>query len=149
MKGFDVTSLNIIRIFRYRLHGVFALRWLAVLLVHCGLLTTVQGASRFWTGSVNGNFNTGPNWVGGAAPVAGDDLIFQPNNLVSRTFVTNDFSPNRAFGSVTFQGSNYFLRGNPILLTNGINSLTQAGTNHIDADVDVRASQPWEATGSL
>src|SRR5207245_11324991 len=36
-----------------------------------------------------------------------------------------------------------------ILVTNGISSLTSVGTNHIDADVDVRASQPWEATGTL
>src|SRR2546423_14339393 len=74
-------------------------------------LPSVDGATKFWTGAVNGNFSTGPNWVGSAAPVAGDDLVFQPNNLVTRFFVTNDFSPNRGFGSMTFQGSNYFARG--------------------------------------
>lgn len=63
--------------------------------------------------------------------------------------MTNDFSPNRAFTSILFQGSNYFVRGNAILVTNGINSINPVGPNTIDADVDVRASQPWEASGSL
>src|SRR5262245_12524447 len=77
-------------------------------------------ANKLWTGSANGNFNNLNNWSPSGVPAAGDDLTFQPNNLVSRLLVTNDFSPNRAFNSVTIQGSNYFVRGNPLLLTNGI-----------------------------
>lgn len=106
-----------------------------------------RAASRFWDGSANGNFSTAANWVGGVAPVAGDDLVFQAG--VTQLLVTNNFSPNRAFNSVLFQGSNYFVRGNAILVTNGISSINPAGANHIDADVDVRASQPWEASGAL
>jgi autotransporter-associated beta strand protein len=104
-------------------------------------------ASRFWDGSVNGNFNTAGNWAGNVVPVAGDDLVFQAG--VTRLLVTNDFSPNRAFNTITFQGSNYFVRGNPIFLTNGMLSLNPVGANHIDADVQVRASQFWEAQGPL
>jgi autotransporter-associated beta strand protein len=104
-------------------------------------------ASRFWDGSANGNFSTAANWVGSVAPVAGDDLVFQTG--VTRLLVTNDFAPNRAFNSVLFQGSNYIVRGNAILVTNGINSINPVGVNRIDADVDVRASQPWEAQGAL
>jgi fibronectin-binding autotransporter adhesin len=105
-------------------------------------------APRLWNGNVNGNFNNAGNWVGGAVPQPGDDLIFQPPP-VTRLLVTNDFSPNRAFNSITFQGSNYFVRGNPILLTNGMTSDNAVGANHIDTDVEVRASQRWEATGPL
>jgi len=76
-------------------------------------------------------------------------VVFQPNGVVTRLLATNNFSPNRAFNSVLFQGSNYFVRGNAILVTNGINSVNPAGPNTIDADVDVRGTQPWEATGSL
>ena len=60
---------------------------------------------------------------------------FRTTSLVSRFLVTNDFSPNRAFSSITFQGSNYFVRGNAILLTNGMLSVNPAGANHIDTDV--------------
>jgi autotransporter-associated beta strand protein len=108
-----------------------------------------RAASRFWDGSVNGNFSTAGNWVGSVAPVAGDDLVFQPNDLVSRFLVTNDFSPNRAFNSIAIEGSNYFIRGNAIFVTNGITTANTVGTNRIDADVDVRGPQAWEATGAL
>lgn len=108
----------------------------------------LHGAPRLWNGNVNGNFNNIGNWVGGVVPQPGDDLIFQPPP-VTRLLVTNDFSDSRAFNSITFQGSNYFVRGNPIRLTNGIISDNTVGANHIDADVEVRASQRWEATGPL
>jgi autotransporter-associated beta strand protein len=113
------------------------------------LFATSSGlaASKFWDGSSDGNFATAANWVGGVAPVAGDDLVFQTG--VTRLLVTNNFSPNRAFNSILFQGSNYFVRGNPILVTNGVNSINPSGANHIDADVDVRGSQAWEASGVL
>src|SRR5205814_7862720 len=42
-----------------------------------------------------------------------------------------------------------FLRGSAILVTNGVSSVNPVGANHVDADVDVRASQPWEAQGPL
>src|SRR6266508_1843861 len=112
-----------------------------------GLALPAPGASRFWDGSVNGNFSTAGNWVGNVVPVAGDDLVFQAG--VTQLLVTNNFSPNRAFNTLLFQGSNYFVRGNALLVTNGINSINPVGANHIDADVDVRALQPWEAQGAL
>src|SRR6188474_3209044 len=87
-------------------------------------------ASRFWDGSANGNFSTAANWVGNVAPTNGDDLVFQTG--VTRLLVTNDFSPNRAWSTLLFQGSNYFVRGNPILVTNGINSVNPVGPNTID-----------------
>ena len=108
----------------------------------------LYAAPKLWTGAVNGNFATAGNWSPSGAPAAGDDLIFQPPP-VTQLLVTNNFSPNRAFNSITFQGSNYFVRGNPIILTNGITSVNSVGANHIDADVEIRASQPWEAQGPL
>src|SRR6185295_5669233 len=40
-------------------------------------------------------------------------------------------------------------RGNALLISNGIASVNPSGANHIDADVDVRLSQAWEAQGPL
>lgn len=111
------------------------------------LSSRCDAASRLWDGSANGNFSTAANWVGNVAPTDGDDLVFQAG--VAQLLVTNDFSPNRAFNTIVFQGSNYFLRGNAILITNGISSINPAGANHIDADIAVRGSQPWEAQGAL
>jgi len=108
-----------------------------------------EAANRFWTGAVNGNLSNASNWNPAGAPVAGDDLIFQANALVTRLVVTNDFSPNRAFNNITFQGSNYVVRGNAILITNGMVSINSTGPNTIDADVEVRGSQFWEASGPL
>src|SRR5262245_17628518 len=84
----------------------------AILVVVLGLAGNAFGAPKLWTGAVNGNFNNANNWSPAGVPAAGDDLIFQPPP-VSQLLVTNNFSPNRAFNSITFQGSNYFVRGNP------------------------------------
>jgi autotransporter-associated beta strand protein len=122
---------------------------IVILAVLVALPSNAPAASKLWGGSANGNFSTPGNWVGSIGPVAGDDLVFQSNNLVTRFLVTNDLSPNRAFNSITIQGSNYIIRGNAILLTNGITTVNTSGTNRIDADVDVRGSQAWEAAGAL
>src|SRR3954465_15517367 len=104
---------------------------LGLLLVFASLPPSALGASKFWDGSSSGNLALGANWVGGVAPVAGDDLVFQAG--ITRLLVTNDFSPNRAFNTILFQGSNYFVRGNSILVTNGVSSINPSGINHIDA----------------
>src|SRR5690349_18459432 len=96
------------------------------------LPASASAASKLWSGNVNGNFSAPSNWVGSVAPVAGDDLVFQPNHLVSRFLVTNDLSPNRAFNSIAIQGSNYILRGNAVLVTNGITTVNSIGTNRIE-----------------
>ena len=72
--------------------------WLVVVLALTGL--SAHGALKLWTGSSSGNFNNFNNWLPVGVPAAGDDLVFQPNNLVARLLVTNDFSPNRAFNSL-------------------------------------------------
>jgi len=138
-----------------KIHGRFFFPLLSGVMLWGGLLGAITfspsaySALKLWTGGANGNFNSSFNWSPSGVPVAGDDLVFQPNNLVTQLLVTNDFSPNRAFNSITFQGSNYFVRGNTLLLTNGITAVNTVGANHIDADVEVRASQNWEGTGSL
>src|SRR5687768_902171 len=107
----------------------------------------LRGAARFWTGAVNGNFSTAGNWLGNVAPTNSDDIVFQAG--VTRLLVTNNFSPNRFFNTLLFQGSNYVVRGNPIILSNGLSSINPVGANDILADVELRGSQPWEVQGVL
>src|SRR4051812_30575178 len=85
---------------------------LALLALFLALASNVPAASRFWDGSVDGKFSTAANWVSNLVPTNGDEIVFQANSLVARFVVTNDFTPNRAFTSILFQGSNYFVRGN-------------------------------------
>jgi fibronectin-binding autotransporter adhesin len=142
----------------FRIPGRFGTRlgrtlgpvWFGAVLIFVAALTpAARAANRFWTGAVNGNLSNASNWNPAGTPAAGDDLIFQVNSAVTTLLVTNDFSPNRAFNSILFQGSNYVVRGSAILVTNGILLLNSFGPNMINADVDVRASQFWEATGAL
>jgi hypothetical protein len=82
----------------YRLVTVLSLVAIALFMA---LTSSGLAASRFWDGSSDGNFATAANWVGGVAPVAGDDLVFQAG--ITRLLVTNNFSPNRAFNTILFQ----------------------------------------------
>jgi fibronectin-binding autotransporter adhesin len=132
----------------HRLHFECASRrvlWLLLLLSFGCLVAAVRGEVKFWDGSSSGNWNTAANWTDGAVPVAGDDLVFPAG--VTRLVVTNNFSPNRAFRSVTFQGSNYFVRataGNTLIVSNGISAQNPVGLNTIDADVVLGAAQTFD-----
>src|SRR4051794_6189242 len=58
-------------------------------------------ATKTWSGRLflDTNWTTPSNWVGGVAPVAGDDLVF-PSNAVRFTS-NNDFPPGTKFHSST------------------------------------------------
>jgi autotransporter-associated beta strand protein len=103
-----------------------------------------QAATRTWDGSSSGNWATGANWAGGTAPTAGDDLVFPTG--VTQLVMTNNFSPNRAFNSITILGVNYILRGNPIILTNGVRTGNSSAANALDTDVELRGNQTFYVT---
>src|SRR5262245_31599790 len=110
----------------------------------------VAAATKTWDGSSSGNWATAANWSGDTLPVAGDDLVFPGG--VTRLMMTNNFSPNRAFNSLTFLGTNYFLRGSPIILTNGIrvgtlgNTQVSPNLNTIEADIQLQAAETFRVT---
>jgi hypothetical protein len=56
-----------------------------LLLPLAGLVSmpSAHAGIKFWTGAADGDFNNSGNWSGGT-PLAGDDLIFQANALVTR-----------------------------------------------------------------
>ena len=118
--------------------------WSALAAVNAG------AATKTWDGSSSGNWATAANWSGGTVPVAGDDLVFPGG--VTRLAVTNDFSPNRNFNSLTFLGTNYTVRGNSIILTNGIrmgtlgNTQASPNTNTIEANIQLQAAETFRVT---
>src|SRR3989442_15755554 len=93
-----------------------------------------NAATRQWTGSsTSGNWSAAANWNPPGAPANGDDLLFVPALLpAAELFATNDLAGLR-LNSITFDGTNggFFLRGNPITLTNGILAMHSAGTDTI------------------
>lgn len=88
------------------------------------------GISTEWTGTTNGNWNTGTNWNGNAVPVSGSDLEFGTSSNTSINTQTN-----QTVGSLTFNsGANAFtLSGNTITLggniTNNSTSLQTINSN--------------------
>ncbi len=94
--------------------------------------------SATWTGAVDANWSNGGNWSGGAAPNAGDNLIF-PNGA-SNLSNTNDLPQNTIFNSITFSGSGYTLAGNDIVLGPGLAGITDSvssGGNTISLNIRI------------
>ena len=99
-------------------------------IVFTAILTgSIQAASITWDGSTDGNWNTGTNWVGDAAPVDTDDLIFTGT---ASTTTNNDIAANTDFAGIqltnTTAGQSFTLGGNTIDLTGDIVSTAAGGT---------------------
>lgn len=111
--------------------------------------------NRFWTGGgANNNWTTAANWSTGA-PVAGDDLIFQPNASVDATSLnnTNNYATDTVFGSITFMAgaTNYFLNGNRIIFNNStapVISGQSGGANTVNLNVQLNANATFEHTAA-
>jgi autotransporter-associated beta strand protein len=88
----------------------------------------VTGAIKVWSGAGANSLWSNPfNWVGNLAPNPGDVLVFPP--AAARAVNTNDFPSPTSFYGFTLGGSDYFLFGNPITLSGGINATNTTGTN--------------------
>src|SRR4029078_2105616 len=76
---------------------------------------------RVWDGGAlfNDKWTDFENWANGA-PDENDELFFPEGNigLLDRS-TNNDFPPGTKFNKITFEGENYKLKGNPILLGSG------------------------------
>ncbi|MEI6568949.1 MAG: Ig-like domain repeat protein, partial [Verrucomicrobiota bacterium] len=80
---------------------------------------TVVPGTLIWSGAgANANWTTAANWTGGAAPVAGDILVF-PFTAASYS-AQNDFPPATRFDSIQIASGSYVIGGNPLTLLSGI-----------------------------
>ena len=83
------------------------------------LFTLTTGLPFVWDGGGSDSHWTTPaNWVGDVAPLPSHGLTFPVS--ATRRANTNDFPAQTAFKSLVFDGTLYFLRGNSLLLTNGV-----------------------------
>ncbi len=80
-------------------------------------------------GGADNKWTTAANWVGDAAPLANDDLVF-PVAAAQKTN-QNDFPVGTKFGGMLLNGSGYTLSGNQIELSGSISS-TAANTFDVD-----------------
>jgi hypothetical protein len=79
------------------------------------LAARAQAANVYWSPTpVSGNWSVGENWVFGAPPNPGDDLVFPATSTIKST--TNDLAAGIAINSITFNGPDYRLAGNAISL---------------------------------
>src|SRR5262249_34665214 len=79
-----------------------------------------------WTGlGADANWTTPGNWGGGAAPLAGDTLVFGAG--AAQKTANNDFPSATTFATLRFQDSGYAITGNNLTLSSGISSTSTAG----------------------
>jgi autotransporter-associated beta strand protein len=112
-----------------------------VLLLVC-IPSLAEGATKTWSATpVTGEWGTGANWVGGVAPVSGDDLVFPADSTLKAT--NNDLTAGISIGSITFDGNGYTVAGNSIALgAGGLSCTTSAGsqTNTLSLAIIVGAT---------
>ena len=116
--------------------------FLPLVLLLFGFSVNSFSAVKTWDGGgADGNWQTAANWVGDAAPAAGDDLVFP---ATAAQFATNNnFFILTSFRSLTFEGGSYTVGGNIFRLTNGL--IVNGGTQTISTGVTLGAAQTFAA----
>ena len=114
------------------------------LIIACSF--NAYAAARTWDGGgIDSNWQTAANWVGDAAPVAGDDLIFPAG--AAQLATNNNFFLLTNFNSITF-GDSYTIGGNPFRVGAGGITVT-AGTQAINTAITLNGGQTFtSATGT-
>jgi autotransporter-associated beta strand protein len=105
----------------------------------------VVPATRTWDGgsTFSNNWSDRFNWVGDVAPVPGDRVFFDGDDLVfpagARQLINvNDFPTDAIFNSVTFSGSGYTISAGSSRLDLGFRGITNSassGTNSYDGPI--------------
>ena len=91
------------------------------------VLTAITPPTVTWSGtaaigtSPNDNWSDATNWAGGAAPVAGDSVIF-PSGPTGAALTSNNNIANTIFNSITIQTSGYTIQGDGVGLGGTIDS---------------------------
>ena len=109
------------------------------------VLTAVTPPTVTWSGgdvTTSTNWSDGNNWLGGAAPVAGDTIIF-PSGLTGGALTSNDDIPSGSFASVLIQGGGYTITGGSGItaaLTGSIDASYGSGSSSLNLPVDFGSS---------
>lgn len=107
------------------------------------LVPSGLAANKFWNGGT-GNWNTSSNWDPAGVPVNGDELFFPSLGAGAFKITTNNIpNPARRFRSVNFTDGGYTVRGNPIVVSNGVASISGVGINNLSVNVTLAGSQTF------
>ncbi len=104
------------------------------------VLTPITPPTVTWSGtaaigtSPNDNWSDPTNWVGGAAPAAGDSVIFPLGPTGAALTSTNDIA-NTIFNSITIQTSGYTIQGDGVGLAGTIDSSQSTGSSTISLPI--------------
>ena len=115
-----------------------------ILFLACLLLLSVNAFSAVKTwdgGGADANWSTAANWADDVAPVAGDDLVFPANAAQFST--NNNLFLFASFNSISIEGGNYTIGGNPLRLARGLT--VGGGTQMINTAVSLSAAQTFSA----
>ena len=107
--------------------------------------TNVHAANRTWSSTAGavGFWQTSAAWVGGVAPVAGDDLLFNVAPVAGGTRnVTNDFAPNTQFNSISLINA-YVLYGNTINLAGNVTNNGSAAVATVNLNSALQQNSTW------
>ncbi|MBI1797420.1 MAG: autotransporter-associated beta strand repeat-containing protein [Candidatus Eisenbacteria bacterium] len=122
--------------------------WVALAFaIAVGLLApaAVRAATVTWSGAgTDNNWATAANWVGGVAPISGDDLVF-PGSAARLTNV-NNLLASTGFSSISFQASGYSISGNAIGISTAAGITVAAGvtgTNTVALAIALTVDQTW------
>jgi autotransporter-associated beta strand protein len=106
----------------------------------------VTAAIRTWDGdaSANNNWSVSGNWAEGSAPVNGDVVIF-PAGLPAADLLTTNNIVGLRLDLIQFSGAGggYFVRGNSLILSNGITAAQSLGNNTVDLDLTLGRAQTF------
>jgi fibronectin-binding autotransporter adhesin len=107
-----------------------------------------QAVTATWTGaSGNANWKTAGNWSTGAAPGAGDDLVFPAG--AAHLSTNNNITAGTSFNSITISGNGYTLAGNSIDLGAGNLSDTNAsGSNTVSLAMSMAATRTFSVSNA-
>jgi hypothetical protein len=98
-----------------------------------------HAASAIWkTNYIDQNWSNGANWMSGHPPNSGDDLTFPLT--VTPVNTLNDLPAGMSFSSITFEGPNWTLDGNSIVIGEILCGSGVSGTNLINMPMTVNTT---------
>lgn len=122
---------------------------MAIMTLFLLLLMSTLGLAATVTSNQSGNWNTGSTWVGGAVPLAGDDVVIANGHTVTMDISPTALSLNiNSGGTLDANGNTLTVTGNTTIDGN-LDDLTGGSTIQVAGNFTINSSGSWDQSGSL